>query len=99
MPGTALAFATAEVEATETCRVQWLRTHQVISRSLSQLHWQQLESDEGRVVGFFVLPWLSAKDRVKALVATFIKPSVFFLAQENCSSATRRALSKGCDEA
>ena len=63
--------------------------------SLAQLQWQQLESDEGRVAGCFVSPWLLAKCRVKALAAILIKPRVFWLPQGHCFPATGREL--GCD--
>ena len=61
--------------------------------SLDQLHWQQLESDEGRVVGCFVSECRSAKWEFKAFVAILIKTGVFWLPQEYCSLATRGALS------
>ena len=79
-----------------TCRLEWLRTHQAISMSLSQINWQQLGSDKGRVVGGFVSQCLSAKCRVKAFAA--IKTVVFWLPQETYSIATRRALSTACEE-
>ena len=62
--------------------------------SLDQLHWQQLESDEGRVVGCFVSECRSAKWEFKAFVAILIKTNVFWLPQEYCSLATRGGIER-----